>query len=73
MLSIDTRSSGMDESKSPRMIAADRLDGSLLVVFDDGQCGLYSSDLLYATLPQAKRLHDPDAGKTESNDPELSG
>ncbi|MGI4981448.1 MAG: hypothetical protein ACRYHB_13780 [Janthinobacterium lividum] len=50
----------MTDQTTPHLTSADRLDGNLIITFDDGKCGLYSSDLLYATLAQAKQLHEQD-------------
>jgi hypothetical protein len=46
----------MDTLRSPRVISADRMDGGLIISFDDGQCGIYSAALLFAALPQAEQV-----------------
>lgn len=51
----------MSDLKPTQMISADRLDGSLIVTFQDGRCGIYSSELLYATLPAAQEIYEEDA------------
>jgi len=48
----------MNDQKQPHLVSADRLDGSLIITFSDGQCGIYSSALLYKILPQAEELLD---------------
>lgn len=48
----------MKDPKEPHVVSADRLDGSIIITFEDGRCGVYSSDLLYQTLPLARELHD---------------
>lgn len=46
----------MEHQSERRVLSADRLDGSVVITFDDGRCALYSPELLYATLSQAKEL-----------------
>ncbi len=48
----------MSDPAKPHLIAADRLDGSIIVTFADGRCAVYSSKLLYDMLPQAEELHE---------------
>lgn len=48
----------MNAFKEPYVVGADRLDGSVIITFADGRCGLYSSALLYTTLSQARELCD---------------
>ena len=48
----------MEELKTLRVIAADRMDGALIISFSDGRCGLYTADLLYATLAAARELDE---------------
>jgi hypothetical protein len=47
-----------------KVLAAEMMQGSVLISFQDGRLGLYSADLLYALLDQAHEIedHDPDAG-----------
>jgi hypothetical protein len=40
------------------VVSADRLNGGLLIAFDDGKCAFYSSSLLYATFPQAREVKE---------------
>ena len=49
----------MEQAKTLRVVAADRTDGSVVITFSDGRCGLYSADLLYTTLPKARELQEP--------------
>ncbi len=59
----------MKEQASPHILSADRLDGSVLITFNDGRCAIYSSDLLYSALPQAKELNDfAEAKKQDSTE-----
>ena len=51
----------MSDARSTHVISADRLDGSLIITFENGRCAIYSSDLLYATLPAAKEIYEEDA------------
>ncbi len=46
----------MTNPSSPRVASADRMDGGLIITFEDGQCGIYSAALLLATLPQAEHV-----------------
>jgi hypothetical protein len=39
----------------------------LIITFSDGKCALFSADLIYASLSQAKELHEND-----EEDPEVS-
>ena len=48
----------MKDQEEPHVVSADRLDGSIIITFNDGRCAIYSSALLYATLPQAEELYD---------------
>jgi hypothetical protein len=43
----------MDGKTSAQIICADRMGDGLLIYFDDGRIGFYSSSLLRATLPEA--------------------
>ena len=43
----------------PHVVYVERLRDSVVVGFDDGKTAVYSSALLYATLPQAVELVDP--------------
>lgn len=44
----------------PRILTADRLDGSFLIAFDDGYCALYSAALLVAMRPEAEQVSETD-------------
>ncbi|AXC16075.1 hypothetical protein ACPOL_6867 (plasmid) [Acidisarcina polymorpha] len=50
----------MPPTPSPLVIEAQRLDGGVIVTFDDGRCAVYSAILLYATLPQAQEVLECD-------------
>jgi hypothetical protein len=50
----------------PRIISADRMDGGVVISFDDGKTALYPATLLRAMLPQAKQMNDADFGKPRS-------
>jgi hypothetical protein len=53
----------MGVSPPPRIVNCDRLGNSIVVSFEDSKSGIYSADLLYATLPQARAMPaDPDVG-----------
>ena len=57
--------SPMQVSPVPRIIAADRMQEGLVILFDDGEGAFFSSSLLHAVLPQAEKL--PEASP-EDND-----
>ena len=46
----------MQTRSQARILSVERLDGSLIIMFDDGKCALYSSALLHATFTQAQDL-----------------
>ncbi len=46
---------------SPHLLAAERLNGGVIITFDDGKCAVYSASLLYATLDQAIVVEDEDS------------
>jgi hypothetical protein len=46
----------METHTAPRIVTAERLSGGVVIQVEDGRCALYSSTLLYATLPQAEEL-----------------
>ncbi len=48
----------MEDVKQVEVIAADRLNDSVILTFDDGRCGIYTSDLLYSMLPSAREIHE---------------
>jgi hypothetical protein len=48
----------METYPIPRVVFAERLDGGVVVTFEDGKCALYSAALLYLQLDQAQILLD---------------
>ncbi len=40
------------------VISADRLNGAVIISFNDGRCAFYSADLLYSILPNAQDITD---------------
>jgi hypothetical protein len=46
----------MDTPSASRITNVDRLHGGVVVTFEDGRCGFFSTALLYKTLPQAEDL-----------------
>lgn len=56
----------MDLSSALRVVSADRLSGSVIITFNDGRCGMYSPDLLYAMLASARELHESDTVELEA-------
>jgi hypothetical protein len=47
----------MTTESTIRIVEADRMDGGVLITFDDGKCALYSASVLYATFSQAKEVN----------------
>jgi DUF971 family protein len=56
----------METPANPRVISSDKMDGGVVVSFDDGKTALYSASLLRAMLPQAKQMNDADLGEQRS-------
>jgi hypothetical protein len=52
-----------------RVIFTDRLDGGVVIGFDDGKTAFYSAALLRATLPQAQMM----PSDSETGDPPQKG
>ena len=51
----------MENTAVRRIISAERLQGSVLIMFDDGKYAVYSASLLYAQLNQAEQVElDPE-------------
>ena len=50
----------MEDVSKLKVIAADRLDGSVIITFNDGRCGIYSSKLLHSMLTSARELQELD-------------
>jgi hypothetical protein len=46
----------MKTDPQPRIVEAERMTDGILITFEDGKCAVFSSPLLYATLPQARHL-----------------
>ena len=44
----------MDTPRASRITNVDRLNGGVVVTFEDGRCRFFSTALLYKTLPQAE-------------------
>lgn len=40
---------------SPRVVEAERLDGGVILTFDDGKCAIYPVSLLFAFFPKAEQ------------------
>ncbi len=50
----------MEDVSKLKVTAADRLDGSVIISFNDGKVGIYSSELLYSMLTSARELQESD-------------
>ncbi len=48
------------EPLPPRIVSAERLNGGLLIAFDDGKIAIYSATLLHDALPQAQEFNEAD-------------
>jgi hypothetical protein len=47
---------GMSATTSPQVQYAELLQGGVVITFSDGKSALFPAELLYTSLPQAKRL-----------------
>jgi hypothetical protein len=52
----------MDIPTVPRVAETQRMDGGVIITFDDGKCAIYSAALLRATFSQAKEVKESDSG-----------
>jgi hypothetical protein len=50
----------MEPSSSHRVVAAERLNGGVIITFDDGKCAFYTASLLHSNLAQAKIVEEPE-------------
>jgi hypothetical protein len=50
----------MDAKPEPLLADVQRMDGGVLISFDDGRNVFYSASLLEDTIPQAKEIFVPD-------------
>jgi hypothetical protein len=50
----------MEPTPVPRVVYAERLNGGVIITFDDGKCAVYSASLLHVILPQAEEVNDID-------------
>ena len=48
----------MDRLPAHRVVDCDMFHGDVLITFEDGRMGIYSAELLHATLPQAEEVID---------------
>jgi hypothetical protein len=55
----------------PQTVAAQRLNGGVLIAFSSGEEGFYSDELLYASLPSAQDLLADALEQGQSPEPEL--
>jgi len=46
------------EYPNPKVVSVERMDGSVVVSFDDGQTALYSATLLFEMRTRARDLTD---------------
>lgn len=48
----------MEKTCPTRIVAVERVGGGILIEFADLTCAIYSSELLYAVLPQAVEVEN---------------
>jgi hypothetical protein len=48
-----------NRSSDRRVVDADRLDGGVIITFDDGKCAVCSAPLLYSILSDASLFVEP--------------
>jgi hypothetical protein len=54
----------MYANKTPRVVSVERIDGGLVIDFDDGRSALFPAMVSYSALPQATGIKNhPDHGK----------
>ncbi|WP_263385623.1 hypothetical protein [Granulicella arctica] len=46
----------METPSAPRIVSAERLNGGVIIAFEDGKCAVYSAALLYATFSHAEHV-----------------
>ena len=47
-------------SETPQIVAAERLNKGLVIKFDNGRCGFYSSALLFSKILESDELDEAD-------------
>jgi len=50
----------MDELQQPRIVSAERVNGGILITYEDGVCAFYSEILLHSIVSQAEQVSDSD-------------
>lgn len=50
----------MDVPSNPSIIAAERLNEGVVLKFDNGKCGFYSSSLLFSLWSECEELNEAD-------------
>ena len=63
----------METQAPPKIVTADKSDDSVIVTFSDGTCAVYSSEVLQATISQAKIFQEPDLEDDEVSDVNPTG
>ena len=48
----------MEDRSQVKVVAVERLHGSIIITFDEGKCGMYSSEQLRAMLDSARELQE---------------
>jgi hypothetical protein len=57
----------MDGATEHRVVYAERVGDDVVIEFDDGECALYSADLLRSMLAQATRVGSSLDGDSEAD------
>jgi hypothetical protein len=50
----------MEPFLSPHIIDVERVDGGIIITFDDGKCAVYSASLLRAIFSKADEFNESD-------------
>lgn len=50
----------MGKDVKPQVRSAERFAGDVIITFNDGQCAIYSAQLLFSIFDQAKRVPEPE-------------
>ena len=56
----------MGKNVKPQIQSAERFGGDLIITFQDGLCAIYSAQLLFSIIDQAKRVAEPEDDSDES-------
>ena len=60
----------MSQDPKRAIVAADRLSDGIIIEFDDGRCGVFDVETLYALLPRVRELSERPLGEERQEDAE---